>query len=219
MVRARRAGRARGGTGGREAILAAAGRVFAEKGFGEARVDEIAARAGVNKSMLYYHVGGKDELYAAVVARALDGVSARLAAVTGSKAPAEERFRALVDAIGRASRDVPEFPVLILREVADGGAHLPPEVLRRIGTVFGAFRTVLADGRAAGAFGEADPLLTHMIVGGSLVFLAASRPLREKLAALEPQARRARGGDPPDAVARLLLYGLTGPNRSKGAPE
>src|SRR5512140_2177242 len=127
---------------GREAILTAAAQVFAAKGFGGARVDEIAARANVNKAMLYYHVGGKEELYAAVVARVLDGVVERLTAVLVSKASPEDRFRALVAAVSRAARDVPEFPALILREVADGGTHLPPEVLRRIAQVFGAFRAV-----------------------------------------------------------------------------
>ncbi len=204
---------------GVDAILAAAAQVFAEKGFGEARVDEIAARAGVNKAMLYYHVGDKEALYAAVVARVLDGVLARLDGVLASTAPAEERFRALVDAVGRAARDVPEFPVLILREVADGGVHLPPEVLRRVAQVFGTFRAVLADGRASGAFGEADPLLTHMIVGGSLVFLAASRPLRERLGALVPGGPRRPATGHPDAVADLLLHGLTRPERPKGAPR
>ena len=201
---------------GREAILDAAARVFAAKGFGGARVDEIALAAGVNKAMLYYHVGGKEALYGAVVARVLDGVAARLSDVLASDAPPEERFRALVHAVGRAARDVPEFPVLILREVADGGEHLPPEVLRRIAGVFGAFRSVLADGRSEGTFGPANPLLTHLIVGGSLVFLAASRPLRERLAGVEPKARGVAAGSPPDAVADLLLYGLTGPNRPQG---
>ena len=203
----------------REAILAAAARVFAAKGFGGARVDEIALLAGVNKAMLYYHVGGKEELYAAVVARALDGVAGRLAAVVASTGPPEARFRALVAAVALAARDVPEFPVLILREVADGGVHLPPEVLARIATVFGAFRSVLSDGRAAGAFTAADPLLTHMIVGGSLFFLAASKPLRERLAAHARGAHAATAATDPAAVADLLLHGLSGPTRPQGAQD
>ena len=39
------------------AILEAATREFAEKGFGGARVDSIAARAGTNKRMLYHYFG------------------------------------------------------------------------------------------------------------------------------------------------------------------
>jgi AcrR family transcriptional regulator len=59
-------------------ILAAAAEVFAQIGFAGARVDDIAARAGVNKAMLYYHVGDKERLYTAVLVEVLDRGSAAL---------------------------------------------------------------------------------------------------------------------------------------------
>jgi AcrR family transcriptional regulator len=49
------------------AILAAATKEFAERGYGGARVDAIAARANINKRMLYHYFGGKDALYVAVL--------------------------------------------------------------------------------------------------------------------------------------------------------
>jgi AcrR family transcriptional regulator len=55
----------------RERILAAAEAVFAEKGFDGARVDEIAARARVNKAHLYYHFQDKASLLRAVVGQAV----------------------------------------------------------------------------------------------------------------------------------------------------
>ncbi len=51
----------------RAAILAAAERIFAERGLAGARTDAIATAAGVNKAMLYYYFKSKDELYEAVV--------------------------------------------------------------------------------------------------------------------------------------------------------
>jgi len=45
VVRGRKGPRDLAADRGRDAILTAAARVFAQKGFGEARVDEIAARA------------------------------------------------------------------------------------------------------------------------------------------------------------------------------
>jgi TetR/AcrR family transcriptional regulator len=51
----------------RAAILAAAGRVFAEAGLAGARTDAIAVAAGVNKALLYYYFRSKDRLYAAVL--------------------------------------------------------------------------------------------------------------------------------------------------------
>ncbi|MES2532306.1 MAG: helix-turn-helix domain-containing protein, partial [Pseudomonadota bacterium] len=41
----------------RNAILAAARAEFSAKGLAGARVNEIAARAGVNKQLLYYYFG------------------------------------------------------------------------------------------------------------------------------------------------------------------
>ena len=49
------------------AILAAAVKEFTERGFEGARVDRIAARAGVNKRMLYHYFGNKQALYVAVL--------------------------------------------------------------------------------------------------------------------------------------------------------
>jgi AcrR family transcriptional regulator len=55
----------------REKILAAALAEFSEKGIAGARVDAIAARAQVNKRMLYYYFGSKDELFQEILQRRL----------------------------------------------------------------------------------------------------------------------------------------------------
>jgi AcrR family transcriptional regulator len=52
-------------------ILAAALHEFSAKGIAGARVDAIAARAGVNKRMLYYYFGSKEGLFQAVLAQRL----------------------------------------------------------------------------------------------------------------------------------------------------
>jgi len=51
----------------RAAILGAAESVFAEAGLGGARTDAIAARAGVNKALLYYYFKSKNALYYAIL--------------------------------------------------------------------------------------------------------------------------------------------------------
>src|SRR5579863_607448 len=53
----------------REKILAAALAEFSARGFAGARVDAIARRAGVNKRMLYYCFGAKQELYREILRR------------------------------------------------------------------------------------------------------------------------------------------------------
>ena len=60
----------------RARILAAAERVFSEKGPAGARVDEIAAQAQINKRMLYAYFGNKEALYEAVLAQVYERLGA-----------------------------------------------------------------------------------------------------------------------------------------------
>jgi TetR/AcrR family transcriptional regulator len=55
----------------REKILAAALAEFSARGFAGARVDTIARRARVNKRMLYYCFGAKQDLYREILRRKL----------------------------------------------------------------------------------------------------------------------------------------------------
>lgn len=53
----------------REQLLGIGRELFAERGFDGASVEEIAARAGVSKPVVYEHFGGKEGVYAVVVDR------------------------------------------------------------------------------------------------------------------------------------------------------
>lgn len=64
MVRQRMTGRQR-----REQLIAIGRTAFAECGFDGTSVEDIAARAGVSKPLVYEHFGGKEGLYAVVVDR------------------------------------------------------------------------------------------------------------------------------------------------------
>jgi AcrR family transcriptional regulator len=53
----------------REQLIDIGRRLFAERGFEGTSVEEIAAKAGVSKPVVYEHFGGKEGLYAVVVDR------------------------------------------------------------------------------------------------------------------------------------------------------
>ncbi len=54
----------------REHLLNAAARVFAERGYAEAQMEEIAAAAETSKGGLYFHFPNKEALVSAVIGRA-----------------------------------------------------------------------------------------------------------------------------------------------------
>src|ERR1700733_4590726 len=78
----------------REQLLDVGRRLFDERGFEGTLIEEIAAKAGVSKPVVYEHFGGKEGLYAVVVDREVDRL---LTTVTGLLIEADhsrEKFEA-----------------------------------------------------------------------------------------------------------------------------
>lgn len=82
----------------REALLHAAGEVFAEVGFQAATVRAICRRAGANVAAVNYHFGDKERLYLEVLRHAQAETNHRLPFDLGvsTHAPPEQRLRAFV---------------------------------------------------------------------------------------------------------------------------
>jgi len=87
----------------RSAILAAAERLYADRGFGDVTLRDIVAAANVNLAAVNYHFGSKDELIAELfVTRSLATNRERLRELKaaeddgGGRAPIETILRALV---------------------------------------------------------------------------------------------------------------------------
>jgi AcrR family transcriptional regulator len=200
------------GNSARDRILDAASAVFAEAGFAGARIDEIATRAGVNKAMLYYHVGDKRELYTAVLIRNFDRVRIAVDEALAAPGSARQRLEAVITALTRVVQEHPDHPRIVLREIASGAADLPPPALARMLEVVGVVRELLGQGMAAGEFRSLDPVLTHLGIIGAIVFLNATAPIRERAAALGP------GFDIPEPTTdvaaflnAMLLDGIAAP--------
>ena len=66
------------GTQRRAQLLDVSRRLFAEKGFDNTSVEEIAARAEVSKPVVYEHFGGKEGVYAVVVDREIQALTGAL---------------------------------------------------------------------------------------------------------------------------------------------
>ena len=108
----------------RERILAAATAEFAAKGFGDARVDEIARRAGINKRMLYHYFGNKDDLFCAVLEELYDNICFSGQALDFDSMTPREGIIALVDFVWDYYLDNPESIALLNTENLHEARHL-----------------------------------------------------------------------------------------------
>jgi len=196
-----------------ERILSAAGDIFFEKGFDGARVDEIASRAGVNKAMLYYHVGDKNALFNAVLVRNLDLALAAIRKAAALEGTAEDRFRRLVKELARTAFEADHIS-LVFREAVVGGHRLSDDALKKLSEVAMVSAGVILDGSRDGRFRPVNPLLGHLMMVASILMLTVTRPMR-----LRMNTADIAGADfpvtPDDlgaAVSDVLLHGLSLPS-------
>jgi len=92
----RRSGRRPGNQDTREAILAAARTIFAERGFDQASIRAIATAAEVDPALVHHYFGTKDKLFLASMEMPLDPGELVPKALDGPREEAGERLVRLV---------------------------------------------------------------------------------------------------------------------------
>jgi TetR/AcrR family transcriptional regulator len=164
-------------------ILVAAAMEFAARGYGGARVDRIARRARVNKAMIYYHFGSKQALYRELLRTTFSQVAQRLSDVAASGAPAADMIDRAIETIAELAREKAFFPAIMLREVAEGGAHLDRATLAELAAVPSAFTAMIVRGVESGVFRSVHPVAAYFTMIAPIIFYLASAPIRRELAA------------------------------------
>lgn len=169
-----------GAAASRERLLEAAAREFAARGFDGAKVDRIAAEAGVNKAMLYYHFTNKAALYRDILRDVFGAVAEAVEAVPAAGGPPDAQLRAFIAAIARSAVAQPHFPPIWLRELAEGGRHVDQSVLALMQRVLRTLAGILTAGQRAGLFRPVHPLIAQMGIVGPLLLFTAWTPLRKR---------------------------------------
>src|SRR6187200_3680066 len=82
----------------RDRVIAAAAVEFAARGFDGAKVDRIAARARVNKAMLYYHFKNKADLYRAILRDLFQSMAEAVAASRVEGGPPADQLKRYIRA-------------------------------------------------------------------------------------------------------------------------
>ena len=165
-------------------ILAAAAAEFADRGFAGARVDRIARRARVNKAMLYYHFRSKQELYRTLLRQVFGQAAQRMQAIAAAEASPRDKLDRIVAGIAEFIRDHEFFPAIMLREIAEGGAHLDRDTLRALVSVPRAFFSIVRDGVERGAFRDIHPMMAYFSTLAPIVFYLAAGRIRREVTAM-----------------------------------
>ncbi len=106
------------------AILLAARDEFANHGLAGARVDRIAERADVNKRLIYYYFGSKDDLFLAVLERTYADIREAEQRLHLDEVEPVEAIRQLISFTWHYYLEHPEFITLLNSENLHRAVHL-----------------------------------------------------------------------------------------------
>ena len=154
-------------------ILEAAKQEFATHGLAGARVDRIAAKAGANKRMLYYHIGKKDDLYLAVLEGAYEKIRVEERGLDMEQLAPPKAIERLIDFTWNYFIRNPEFSALLSTENLARARHLKRST--KVKSMHSPFvemiRTVVRRGVESGDFQAAvDPVQLYISIAALCFF-------------------------------------------------
>jgi AcrR family transcriptional regulator len=176
-------------------ILDAARRVFIRRGTAGARMQEIAAEAGVNQALLHYYFRSKDRLAAVVFREAAARLLPAVVELLGSDASIEQKVERFVHLYIDGVRRSPFIPGYIIAEL-----HQQPERLTTLIDAAGPVARETADVvrerlgaqlRAAAAAGEIRPISAESFVVNMIalcVMPVLARPLLDALLGMDDES-------------------------------
>jgi AcrR family transcriptional regulator len=151
----------------RTRILDAAIRVFAEHGYHEARVGDIAEDAGVAHGLLYHYFASKDDVLRTIFVENWGQLIARFRAVEFADEPAGEKLEGIAKILLRTWRNDPALVTVMVREVAR--SHQLQDRVDEVREAFAIVQRIVEEGQAAGAFRrDVDARLASWLFYGGL---------------------------------------------------
>ena len=165
-------------TDSRTAILDAAERLFAERGYAATTIKHIGAEARVNSALLYYYFADKERLYRAVLERLLATLMARGGQVFTSARSPQDAIRGLIGVQGELLVSRPHVPRLIARELVDHNAeHVTGQFAQLAAGIFRQLCELIEQGQRGGLLrADLDAKFAAISTIAQVVYFHIARP-------------------------------------------
>ena len=169
----------------RQQLLDIGRSLFAERGFEAASIEEIAARAGVSKPIVYEHFGGKEGLYAVVVDREMQSLLDRVTGALTAGHPRELLEQAALALLTYVEDEPDGFRILVRDSPVASSTGTFSSLLNDIASqveyiLAREFKGRGFEAKLAGLYSQA---LVGMVALTGQWWLEARRPKRDEVAA------------------------------------
>jgi hypothetical protein len=105
----------------------------------------------------------------------------RLEVIRASQSSPPEQLERAISTMAGFIGEHAFFPAIMMREVAEGGAHLDRDTLKALAAVPAAFGAMIHEGVTSGAFRPVDPVFAYFTTLAPIVFYLAGAPIRKEI--------------------------------------
>lgn len=161
-----------------EHILSTAKTVFEEKGLAGARMQEIADKAGINKSLLHYYYRSKEKLFQAVFQLVFKNVLKEFTAFFNTDETVENKIRFFFDKHISILQKNPNLPIFMINEI-----NQSPERIIKIAAqanldgIYKNFFGQIEEGIKNGTYREVDPMQVMTTILSMSIFPVAAKEM------------------------------------------
>ena len=150
----------------RRQIMDAALKIFAQKGLAATMISDIAAACGLSYGLIYHYYHDKEELYSALVERALQGALYLTETVQMRPGTPWERLHMLVNEMVEGARDTPEYFRLMLQaQMSESPSSAIHSLMNHYGEqIWDNIASLIRQAQEVGQAAEGDPhTLAHVL--------------------------------------------------------
>lgn len=158
-------------------ILNAATEVFQSKGMDGARMQEIADKANINKSMLHYYYRSKQKLFEAVFKTAISIMAPKLTEIIEKEEPLFDKIRNFTNSYISLISKHSYIPTFIIHELNRNPQILEDTFVKKFGNSFGKMKTQVNEMVEIGEIRPIAPEHLIMNVVAMSIFPFVAKPI------------------------------------------
>lgn len=171
-----------------KSILKAAMKVFTQKGFAAARMEDIAKEAGINRTLLHYYFRSKDKMFDIIFEQKVKEFFSGLGEILFSEKSLEEKIQEMVKHEITLLVQNPYLPIFVLQELNQSPERLldhaqksgihPSQVLKK-------FSALVKEEIKKGSIRNIDPSQLLMNIMSMSIYPFIAKPILKTILATD----------------------------------
>ncbi len=165
----------------KERIVLEAKKMFAQNGYAQTIMDDLAQAADVNKATIYYHFKDKATLYETLFLEGVQKIADRVIEQTDEQTHPQEKLAVYIKVYATSLQECYHLSSILLREIASGGDSMPSSVLAQLLRTTKRLTEILEMCAEKNGGVCYEPMVIQLMIISTLSSFITTKPIRKRV--------------------------------------